>query len=329
MEQSHLPPLQTEQEHEEEGHQIVHQHCRDLVSSLPVVEGCSFMDLRFHSGFFRPMSAMVGSMIVQKLFEARPTDIIMATLPKSGTTWLKALLFATVNRNSSPSSTGNLATLNPHQCVPFLEGELYNGDDARVPDMDSIPSPRLLATHTPFHFLPNFCCRLRMSSRLPMPQPQGQLRVLMALYRKTQKEEWSRASASRGRLRPVLPRAFPLRTFLGSHVRLLEGKPPSRGMQCPVHEVRGVDERSYGGAEEACGVRGVPLHAGGAGERGVRGHRRDMRVREAEQLGGEQGRETNNFACKGRQRQFFQARCGWRLDEPSNTRHGPTYRQDY
>ncbi|KAJ6834473.1 cytosolic sulfotransferase 15-like [Iris pallida] len=154
MEQSHLPPLQTEQEHEEEGHQRVYQQCRDLVSSLPIVEGCSFMELCFHSGFFQPITVMVGSMMVQKLFEARPTDIIMATLPKSGTTWLKALLFATVNRNSSPSPTRNLATLNPHQCVPFLEGELY-GDGVRVPEMDSIPSPRLLATHIPFHFLPN------------------------------------------------------------------------------------------------------------------------------------------------------------------------------
>ncbi|KAJ6831760.1 cytosolic sulfotransferase 15-like [Iris pallida] len=159
MEQSHFlskssASLQTEQEHEEEGYQRVHQQCRDLVSRLPIVEGCSIMELCFHDGFFQPIPVMVGSMMVQKLFEARPTDIIMATLPKSGTTWLKALLFATVNRNSSPSPTGNLATLNPHQCVPFLEGELY-GDGVRVPDMDSIPSPRLLATHIPFHFLPN------------------------------------------------------------------------------------------------------------------------------------------------------------------------------
>ncbi|KAJ6801786.1 cytosolic sulfotransferase 15-like [Iris pallida] len=154
MEQSHRPPLRTEQEHEEEVHQRVYQQCRDLVSSLPVVEGCSFPELCFHDGFFRPMPHMVAAMMVRKLFEARPTDIILATLPKSGTTWLKALLFATVNRNSSPSPTGNLATLNPHQCVPFLEVELY-GDGARVPDMDSIASPRLLATHIPFHFLPN------------------------------------------------------------------------------------------------------------------------------------------------------------------------------
>ncbi|KAJ6828417.1 cytosolic sulfotransferase 15-like [Iris pallida] len=137
MEQSHQPPLRTEQEHEEEVHQRVYQQCRDLVSSLPV-EGCCYLeDLCFHSGFFQPIPFMVGSMMVQKLFEARPTDIIMATLPKSGTTWLKALLFATVNRNSSPSSTGNLATLNPHQCVPYLEFELYG--ESRVPDMDSIP----------------------------------------------------------------------------------------------------------------------------------------------------------------------------------------------
>ncbi|KAJ6834511.1 cytosolic sulfotransferase 12-like [Iris pallida] len=70
-----------------------------------------------------------------RLYSSRPsTAILLPPLPEN---------------RSRPSTT-----LNPHQCVPFLEVELY-GDGARVPEMDSIPSPRLLATHIPFHFLPN------------------------------------------------------------------------------------------------------------------------------------------------------------------------------
>ncbi|KAJ6799090.1 cytosolic sulfotransferase 15-like [Iris pallida] len=103
---------------------------------------------------------MVGSKMVQKLFEARPTDIIMATLPKSGTTWLKALLFATDRQPQFFSLPyPQLGHLNPHT-VSFLEGELY-GDGVRVPEMDSIPSPRFWATHISRSISYPIRCRLR------------------------------------------------------------------------------------------------------------------------------------------------------------------------
>ncbi|KAC9826156.1 hypothetical protein E3N88_45204 [Mikania micrantha] len=41
-------------------------------------------------------------MALQDTFKAHPTDIYLAILPKSGTTWLKALVFALVNRNQNP-----------------------------------------------------------------------------------------------------------------------------------------------------------------------------------------------------------------------------------
>ncbi|KAG1355196.1 Cytosolic sulfotransferase 16 [Cocos nucifera] len=91
-------------------------------------------------------------MVAQEHFKARPTDVLLATYPKSGTTWLKALLFATVNRSPHTNSHTPFATLGPHECVPFLEYQVYIKD--HIPDLDVIPSPRLFATHIPFRSLP-------------------------------------------------------------------------------------------------------------------------------------------------------------------------------
>nr|GMD04524.1 cytosolic sulfotransferase 17-like [Ipomoea batatas] len=53
-------------------------------------------------------------------FEPRQDDVILASLPKTGTTWLKSLVYSIVNR----SSLGSLEH-NPHDLVPFLELQVY------------------------------------------------------------------------------------------------------------------------------------------------------------------------------------------------------------
>jgi hypothetical protein len=84
-------------------------------------------------------------------FEERPADILLASFPKSGTTWLKALAFATARRSvHSPLDAGHpLLSSNCHDCVRSLDtlrSSLESGGDTTA--------PRLLGTHLPYSLLP-------------------------------------------------------------------------------------------------------------------------------------------------------------------------------
>ncbi|XP_065871544.1 flavonol sulfotransferase-like [Euphorbia lathyris] len=87
----------------------------------------------------------------QQNFIPQPTDIFLATTPKSGTTWLKALAFAIKTRtqfinNDSDHDSPLLSTL-PHDILPFIEFVYAYGKNRD-------PQNPLLATHVPFHSLP-------------------------------------------------------------------------------------------------------------------------------------------------------------------------------
>ncbi|TVT99161.1 hypothetical protein EJB05_55511, partial [Eragrostis curvula] len=93
--------------------------------------------------------------LVQAQFQPRADDIILATYPKSGTTWLKALAFTLVNR-SQHAVTGDkhpLLVQHPQDLVPFLE--LPDRALHPVAELEALPSPRLLCTHLPYALLPS------------------------------------------------------------------------------------------------------------------------------------------------------------------------------
>ncbi|KAI3848581.1 hypothetical protein MKW92_052639 [Papaver armeniacum] len=102
----------------------------------------------------------------QQNFKALDTDIVIATLPKAGTTWLKALAFAIVNRSSYPSSSTTdhhhpLLTVSPHDLVPFIDFKhIYppgysHLDFTKASTGNEHDSPsRLIATHVPYPSLP-------------------------------------------------------------------------------------------------------------------------------------------------------------------------------
>uniref|UniRef100_A0A0E0C8Y1 Sulfotransferase n=1 Tax=Oryza meridionalis TaxID=40149 RepID=A0A0E0C8Y1_9ORYZ len=134
----------------------LYQRCTDLVSSWPSRPGLSYLQLfRHEKGWYNGVTLLVGTMVADELFAARPSDIVVATQPKSGTTWIKALLYATVHRREHPADAAGdhpFNSLGPHECIKFLEYQLYRADEA--PDLDALPDPRLFATHAPFDLLP-------------------------------------------------------------------------------------------------------------------------------------------------------------------------------
>uniref|UniRef100_A0A6N2JWQ7 Sulfotransferase n=1 Tax=Salix viminalis TaxID=40686 RepID=A0A6N2JWQ7_SALVM len=89
----------------------------------------------------------------QKHFLAQKTDTIIVTMPKSGTTWLKALAFSIMNRAKYTPLSSPLNSANPHDLVPFFEFGLYANN--QIPDLSTFPSPRMFATHVPYPSLPD------------------------------------------------------------------------------------------------------------------------------------------------------------------------------
>ncbi|KAL2236116.1 cytosolic sulfotransferase 15 [Sesamum indicum] len=108
----------------------------------------------------------------QKHFKAEGTDIILTTMPKSGTTWLKALTFSIANRNVFSIHQSPLLSYNPHTLVPFLEYTIYRDQDN--PELENIPRPRIFSTHMPFKILPDSIreseCRIIYICRNPLDQ---------------------------------------------------------------------------------------------------------------------------------------------------------------
>ncbi|EMS68356.1 Flavonol 4'-sulfotransferase [Triticum urartu] len=91
----------------------------DLVAALPRKHQAG-LELRLYQGFWLPDHWVAGTVVFQRRFAPRPDDVILASYPKCGTTWLKALAFATMTRDAYPAPAQHpLLRLNPHDCVPF------------------------------------------------------------------------------------------------------------------------------------------------------------------------------------------------------------------
>ncbi|RDX80766.1 Cytosolic sulfotransferase 15, partial [Mucuna pruriens] len=123
-----------------------------LILSLPKEEAwASPYHLYQFQNFLCPSIHIQAVNNFQKYFEAKESDVVVASFPKSGTIWIKALTFAIANHQQNHP----LLTSNPHELVPFLEFS-FGGD---IPDqilhLSNMTEPRLFGAHTPFPSLPN------------------------------------------------------------------------------------------------------------------------------------------------------------------------------
>ncbi|KAL6656930.1 hypothetical protein ACP70R_004710 [Stipagrostis hirtigluma subsp. patula] len=110
--------------------------------------------LRCYQGTWVMEPWVPGIIAIQRGFAPRRGDVVLASAPKCGTTWLKALAFAAMARGAHPPAghAGHpLLRLNPHDCVPFMEKLFAAGWGSRL---DALPSPRLMATHMHHSILP-------------------------------------------------------------------------------------------------------------------------------------------------------------------------------
>ncbi|KAL2933267.1 Cytosolic sulfotransferase 15 [Bienertia sinuspersici] len=112
----------------------------------------------------------------QRHFEAKDTDLIIASHPKTGTTWLTTLLFAVVNRGKYPLSESPILYQHPHHLVHRLEDvhfrEAIGNQLISFSDLNKLLPPRLFSTHFPYVSLPESIktsnCRILYICRNPL-----------------------------------------------------------------------------------------------------------------------------------------------------------------
>ncbi|XP_060215853.1 cytosolic sulfotransferase 15-like [Lycium barbarum] len=112
----------------------LNEECKKFLSILPKEKGWIESYIYNYQGFWTAPRVIQGVIACQQQFQAQNSDIILVTTPKSGTTWLKSLLFSLVNRMKHPIFKQNhpLLVQNPHDLVPFLERRPYV--DGQVPN---------------------------------------------------------------------------------------------------------------------------------------------------------------------------------------------------
>ncbi|XP_022718057.1 cytosolic sulfotransferase 15-like [Durio zibethinus] len=127
----------------------------EFIQTLPQEKTWNGSTLYQYQGFWYPFMPAKAIISFENHFKARETDIFLITLPKAGSTWLKALIFSIVNRKQFPLTQSPLLITSPHDLVPFIEFDIYSKN--QTPDLENgkFPSPRILSTHTPYGTLPS------------------------------------------------------------------------------------------------------------------------------------------------------------------------------
>uniref|UniRef100_M4CY67 Sulfotransferase n=1 Tax=Brassica campestris TaxID=3711 RepID=M4CY67_BRACM len=132
----------------------VSEETKKLISSVPTYKD-SLVKLCKYQGCWYYYNTLQAVINFQNNFQPQDTDIILASFPKSGTTWLKALSVALLERSKHNDPLNHpLLSGNPHGIVPFFEIDMYL--KSPTPDLtkfssSSSSSSRLFSTHMPLH----------------------------------------------------------------------------------------------------------------------------------------------------------------------------------
>jgi len=81
-------------------------------------------------------------------FQARPSDIIVASFPKSGTTWLQEIVWRVVHGETGASS-GDATLEYRFPTLEFPPSPIMN-----MRPLEDVPEPRLIKSHLPYQVLP-------------------------------------------------------------------------------------------------------------------------------------------------------------------------------
>uniref|UniRef100_A0A3Q3XA81 Sulfotransferase n=1 Tax=Mola mola TaxID=94237 RepID=A0A3Q3XA81_MOLML len=84
-------------------------------------------------------------------FQARPDDILIATYPKAGTTWVSYILDLLYFGKTSPERQTSIPL---YERVPFLEITISSTDSGWTDAERLTTSPRLIKTHLPVQLVP-------------------------------------------------------------------------------------------------------------------------------------------------------------------------------
>ncbi|KAK9677110.1 hypothetical protein RND81_11G122000 [Saponaria officinalis] len=121
-----------------------------LKQSLPKELWFNGTPMYLYQGFWAPKLDSI--LAFQNHFQAHDTDVFITSSRKTGTTWLKSLVYAICNRQNHPPSESPLLCHNPHELVPQLESTIYTKSE--FPDLCKGKCPRLFGTHVPYQALP-------------------------------------------------------------------------------------------------------------------------------------------------------------------------------
>ncbi|XP_019180997.1 PREDICTED: cytosolic sulfotransferase 12-like [Ipomoea nil] len=133
------------------------QAFRELISSLPRERGWLTPNIYNYKGFWLGAFHLQGALRFQQHFQAQDSDIMLITLPKSGTIWLKALVFALITREqflASQETPHPLLTNNPHELIPFVDVSYAREPTPDFPPISNGVKVRVVSTHFPYAFLP-------------------------------------------------------------------------------------------------------------------------------------------------------------------------------